>query len=108
MEAREAHVENMRSAFMTLQREYQKLHSDYEAAIAAVDDVEAKLEAASEKDEDDDYLQIRQGREGRQWDSLSFGIVPHYWRPVGLQGRCASNCFSTRYFFWEMMPTTSF
>jgi hypothetical protein len=52
MEAREAHVENMRSAFMKLQKEYQRLYSDYEAAIAAVNDVEAKLEAVLEEDEE--------------------------------------------------------
>jgi hypothetical protein len=74
MVTQEAHAENIRGAFMKLQREYQKLHSDYEAAMAVVDDVEAKLEAAAEKDEDDDYLQIRQETRGK---AVGFRFVRH-------------------------------
>ncbi len=74
MEVREAHVENMRNAFMKLQKENERLQSDYEAAIAAVEDAELKLEAVQEDDEDDDYMQIREGTRGKP---VGFHFVRH-------------------------------
>jgi hypothetical protein len=87
MEAREAHVENMRSAFMKLQKEYQKLQGDYEAAIAAVDDVEAKLEAVLEEEEDDDYLEIREGTRGKP---VGFHFVRHCATLLAIGGSAGS------------------
>ncbi len=73
MQAREAHVVNMETGHRKLQKEYQKLQGEYEAAISAVDDAEAKLEAVLEE-EDDDYLEIREGSGGKP---VGFHFVRH-------------------------------